>query len=273
MNSVASVSAVPVIPRELVVEAEVVLERDRRQGLVLLADPHALLRLDRLVQAVGPAPALEDAAGELVDDLHLAVDHRVVGVALEQRLGLQRLDQVVDERAVLGDVEVVDPEELLGLRRPRPRSARPSCASRRTRSRARPRRCRATRRATSASASSPRRPSAWPGGRTCSRCRRPARAGPEMISGVRASSMRMLSTSSTIANACSRWTHSSSVRGHVVAQVVEAELGVGPVGDVAGVHLRAARPGSSPTGSRRPRRRAGRRSASSTSRRGGRGSR
>ena len=163
-------------PGELVVEAEVVLQRDRREGLVLLADPHPLLRLDRLVQAVRPAPALEDAAGELVDDLHLAVDHRVVGVALEQRLGLQRLDQVVDERAVLGDVEVVDAEELLRLRDSAPRSERRSCASRRTRSRARPRRCRVTRRATSASASSPRRPSAWRGGRRCSRCRRPARA-------------------------------------------------------------------------------------------------
>ena len=105
-------------PGELLVEAEVVLERDRRQRLVLLADPDALLRLDRLVEAVRPAPALEDPAGELVDDLHLAVDHRVVGVALEQRLGLQRLDQVVDERPVLGDVEVVDAEELLGLRDP-----------------------------------------------------------------------------------------------------------------------------------------------------------
>ncbi len=75
----------------------------------------ALLRLDRLVQTLGPAPALEDPAGELVDDLDLAVDHRVVDVALVQRLGLQRLVQVVDEVAVLGPVEVVDPEEPLGL--------------------------------------------------------------------------------------------------------------------------------------------------------------
>ena len=101
---------------ELVVHAEVVLERDRRERLVLLADAHALLRLDRLVQALRPAPALEDAAGELVDDLHLAVDHRVLLVALVERLRLQRLDQVVDEVAVLGEVEVLDAEELLGLR-------------------------------------------------------------------------------------------------------------------------------------------------------------
>jgi hypothetical protein len=63
------------------------------------------------VQALRPAPAVEDAARELVDDLDLAVDDRVVHVALVERLGLQRLDEVVDERAVLGLVEVVDAEE------------------------------------------------------------------------------------------------------------------------------------------------------------------
>jgi hypothetical protein len=55
-----------------------------------------------------------------------------------------------------------------------------------------------------------------------------------MISGVRASSMRIESTSSTMAKA------SFAARGprridHVVAQVVEAELVVGAVGDVGGV--------------------------------------
>ena len=54
--------------------------------------------------------------GELVDDLDLAVDHRVVDVPLVERLGPQRLDQVVDEVPVLGPVEVVDAEEALGLR-------------------------------------------------------------------------------------------------------------------------------------------------------------
>ena len=73
--------------RELVVHAEVVLQRDRREGLVLLLDAHALLGLDGLVQALRPAAAVEDAAGELVDDLDLAVDDRVVDVALVERLG------------------------------------------------------------------------------------------------------------------------------------------------------------------------------------------
>ena len=54
-----------------------------------------------------------------------------------------------------------------------------------------------------------------------------------MISGVRASSMRMLSTSSTIAK---WWPALDVVRElelHVVAEVVEAELVVRAVGDVA----------------------------------------
>ena len=46
---------------QLVVHAEVVLERDRRERLVLALDRHAFLRLDRLVQAVGPAAARTSA--------------------------------------------------------------------------------------------------------------------------------------------------------------------------------------------------------------------
>ena len=98
---------------ELVVHAEVVLEGDRREGLVLLLDLHPLLRLDRLVESFGPAPALEDAAGELVDDLHLAALHDVVDVLLEQLLGAQRGLQLVHEVLVDVLVEVVDAERLL----------------------------------------------------------------------------------------------------------------------------------------------------------------
>jgi hypothetical protein len=67
------VSAVPVMPDELAVHAEVVLEGDRGERLVLVLDLHAFLGLDRLVQAVGPAPARHQAAGELVDDDDFAV--------------------------------------------------------------------------------------------------------------------------------------------------------------------------------------------------------
>ena len=107
---------------ELLVEAEVVLQRDRRERDVLLADLHALLRLDRLVQALAPAAALHDAAGVLVDDLDLVVLDHVVDVELVERLGLERLGEVVDELHVAWVVEVLDPERALdrvegGLRR------------------------------------------------------------------------------------------------------------------------------------------------------------
>ena len=100
-------------PGELVVEAEVVLQRDRGERLVLLLDADALLRLDRLVQALRPAAAFHDPAGELVDDLDLAVLDDVVDVALEERLRLQRLVQVVGELPVARVVEVVDPDRAL----------------------------------------------------------------------------------------------------------------------------------------------------------------
>src|SRR4051794_27869974 len=100
---------------ELVVEAEVVLEGDRRERDVLLLDADALFRLDRLVQALAPAPAFHDPAGELVDDLDLAVLHDVVDVVLVERLRLQRLIQMVHELHVARVVEVVDRERALDL--------------------------------------------------------------------------------------------------------------------------------------------------------------
>ena len=52
--------------------------------------------------------ALHDAAGELVDDLDLAVHHHVLLVAVEHVLGLERLLEVVDELAGNVGVDVVD---------------------------------------------------------------------------------------------------------------------------------------------------------------------
>ncbi len=102
-------------PGELLVQAEVVLERDRGEGDVLLADADALLGLDRLVQTLAPAPPFHDAARELVDDLHLALLDDVVDVALVERLGLQGLLQVVDEDDVARIEEVLDTERALDL--------------------------------------------------------------------------------------------------------------------------------------------------------------
>ena len=66
---------------ELVVQAEVVLEGDRGQRLVLGLDLNVFLGLERLVQAFRIAAALHHAAGELVDDHDLVVADDVVLVA------------------------------------------------------------------------------------------------------------------------------------------------------------------------------------------------
>jgi len=73
---------------ELFVHAEVVLEGDGGEGLVLLADGDALLCLDRLVESVGPAAAGHEAAGELVDDDDLALLDDVLDVALVEVVAL-----------------------------------------------------------------------------------------------------------------------------------------------------------------------------------------
>ena len=192
-NSEASVSAVPVIPDELLVEAEVVLEGHRGPGVVLLFDPHPLLGLDRLVEAVGPAAAVEGPPGELVDDLHLALGDQVVLVPPVELLGQEGLGEVVDVVDRHRVVEVAHPELAARPSRCPPRSGRRCASPRRPRSPPRPAgsgRCR----------------------RTGSRAGPTRRPGPEMISGVRASSMRIESTSSTMAKGWPRCTMASLER-------------------------------------------------------------
>ena len=99
---------------ELVVQPEVVLERDRGHRHALALDAQALLGLDRLVQALAPAPARHLPAGELVDDDDLVVLDDVVAVALVQRVRPQGLLEVARE-ARIGVVEVLDAEQLLDL--------------------------------------------------------------------------------------------------------------------------------------------------------------
>ena len=101
--------------RERVVHAEVVLQGDRGERLVLVLDLDALLRLDRLVHPLVVAAAGEHAAGVLVDDEDLAVHVDVVLVPLEQLLGLDGVVEVADQRGVDGLVEVVDAEVVLDL--------------------------------------------------------------------------------------------------------------------------------------------------------------
>ena len=99
--------------RELVVQAEIVLQRDGGHGLVLGTHEHALFGLDRLVQAFGIATTFHDAARELVDNLDLAVLDDVVLIAMEEELRLERLVQMVGKLAGDIRVDVLDAEQRL----------------------------------------------------------------------------------------------------------------------------------------------------------------
>ncbi len=107
---------------KLLVHAEVVLEGDRGERLVLRLDPHAFLRFDALVQTVGPATPGHQTAGEFVDDDDFAVLDHVVLVPVVKRMSAQRHHQVVDQRDVRGIVEARTfrqqphaAEDLLGM--------------------------------------------------------------------------------------------------------------------------------------------------------------
>ena len=94
-------------PGELLVQAEVILERDRGNRLVLLANGHAFLRLYGLMQSVRPAPAGHRAAGELIDDDDFAVANDVLDIAFVERLRAQRRIQVMHQADVGGVVQAL----------------------------------------------------------------------------------------------------------------------------------------------------------------------
>ena len=175
------------------------------------------------MQAVGVAPALHHAAGELVDDDDLAVLDDVVDVAREQLVGAQRLVDVVHAAmTVVGVVEAVpsgsspsprsDVLDRLGAglgQDDRARSSRPSRS-------ARPSSCGITRVDAAVEL----------GGIL-------GRAGDDQRRARLVDQDRIDLVDDGVVEG--PLDHVVQPVLHVVAQVVEAELVVGAVGDVAGV--------------------------------------
>ncbi|EXI66318.1 MAG: hypothetical protein AW08_02674 [Candidatus Accumulibacter adjunctus] len=92
-------------PGQLAVHAEIVLERDRSQCLVLVLDAYPFLRLDRLMQPVGPTAPGHQATGELIDDDHLAVLHDVLLIAQKEVVCPQCGVEVMDHQDVGSVIE------------------------------------------------------------------------------------------------------------------------------------------------------------------------
>ena len=103
--------------RQFLVHAEVVLEGDGGERLVLALDFDAFLGFHGLVQPVAPAAAGHQASGEFIDDDDFVVLHHVILVLLEEHVGLERLLHVVVPLDVGGVVHIGQTEQLFGLDR------------------------------------------------------------------------------------------------------------------------------------------------------------
>ena len=100
---------------QLGVEAEVVLEGGRGQGLALGLDVQVFLGLDRLVQAFGQAAARHGAAGVLVDQEDLAFLDDVLDVAVEQLVRAQAGVDVGQQAQVVRRVQALALGQQAGL--------------------------------------------------------------------------------------------------------------------------------------------------------------
>ena len=97
---------------KLLVHAEVILEGNGSERLVLRLNRLVLLRFQSLMQPFRIASARHHATGEFVNDDDLAVTHDVVLVAMKQLVRAQRLIHMVDSRDIFHVVEMVAFEQI-----------------------------------------------------------------------------------------------------------------------------------------------------------------
>ncbi len=90
------------------------LQRDRRQGLGLALDRDPFLRFDGLVESVRVPPIRHQATGELIDDHHAVVLDDVLLFLGEHVKRAQRVLDVVQRLGVFRGEQVLDPQ--VGLR-------------------------------------------------------------------------------------------------------------------------------------------------------------
>src|ERR1700676_629688 len=100
---------------KLFVHAEIILEGDGGEGLVLAFDLHAFFCFDGLVQAVRPAATGHLASGKFIDDDNLAVLDHVIDIIFVQRVRAQRLVNVVHQLDVCGIGKIGEVKQAFAL--------------------------------------------------------------------------------------------------------------------------------------------------------------
>ena len=100
---------------ELFIHTEVVLEGDGGKGFALPCDGDALFRLDCLMKSLVVAASDHKTSGELVNYDYLSVLDDVVNVALHYAVGFNRLVDMVEKGHIFRVVEVLDVEVFLRL--------------------------------------------------------------------------------------------------------------------------------------------------------------
>ena len=100
---------------EVVEQAEQILERDRGERLVLAPYLDAFFGFDRLVDAVGVAPAVHQTAGKLVDDDHFAFFNDVLLIEMKEIPRFECRVELMRQLDIALIVEILNAQHLLDL--------------------------------------------------------------------------------------------------------------------------------------------------------------
>ena len=92
--------------RELLVKAEVVLDRDRSESLRLLLNLNALLRLNSLMETIRPAAARKNTPRELIYDINVIILYNVVNILFVKAVGAEKLRHHMDAVAPLHELRL-----------------------------------------------------------------------------------------------------------------------------------------------------------------------
>ena len=98
---------------ELLVHAEIVLEGNGCQRLILASDRNSLFCFNSLMKPVRPSTPRHKSSGKLVDDNNLSTLNNVVHITLKRGVGSQRLLHVVHELDVTWIEEILNVKKLL----------------------------------------------------------------------------------------------------------------------------------------------------------------